>query len=315
MNFDVDKRTVYKCIHGSRAYGTNTENSDTDIKGIAIAPKEIILGFNVGFEQQELMAHNGHPNDKTIYSLQKFAKLASDCNPNIIEMLYVDDSDILFMDEFGAELRSVRDEFLSKRIKFTMSGYAFSQIKRMKTHRGWLLNPPSHQPTRQEFGLPETVKISQSDMGAYHSLIEQNGNIELPHDIVQLFCAEKAYQSAKMYYDQYENWKNTRNKARAELEAKSNFDTKHGAHVIRLMRMCKEVLSTGKVNVKRPDREELLAIRNGAWAYERLIEEAEKNEKECDELYKTSALKKEPDRNKLNNIIVDITERYLRKYG
>mgnify|MGYP001607055563 CR=1 FL=1 len=46
---------------------------------------------------------------------------------------------------------------------------------------------------------------------------------------------------------------------------------KHAMHLVRLMRMCKEILITCEVVVKRPDREELLAIRNGAWSYYKLI--------------------------------------------
>lgn len=72
---------------------------------------------------------------------------------------------------------------------------------------------------------------------------------------------------------------------------------------------------TGKVQVKRPDAEELLAVRFGKRSYDDLVGEAEQLEAECDELYKTSTLRKEPDRNKLDALIVDMTERYLRKHG
>ena len=38
------------------------------------------------------------------------------------------------------------------------------------------------------------------------------------------------------------------------------------------------VISTGELHVRRDDHEELLAIRNGAWGYQKLIDEAEKLE-------------------------------------
>ena len=40
---------------------------------------------------------------------------------------------------------------------------------------------------------------------------------------------------------------------------------KRGYHVVRLHLMCREVLTTGELLVRRPDAEELLAIRAGAW--------------------------------------------------
>ena len=36
----VNKNLIYKTIVGSKAYGIDTPESDTDIKGITIAPKE-----------------------------------------------------------------------------------------------------------------------------------------------------------------------------------------------------------------------------------------------------------------------------------
>lgn len=315
MNFDIDSRTIYKCIHGSHAYGTNIEGSDIDEKGICVPPKDVFLGFDCEFEQCERMVNKGYERDSTIYSIVKFAKLAVDCNPNIIEVLFVDDSDILYIDKWGECLRSLRDEFISKRVKYTFLGYSFSQIKRIKTHRKWLLDPPKVEPTRKDFGLPETMKISKGDIGAYDSLLENNNQIELPHDVVQLFCREKQYQQAKTYWDQYQNWKATRNQKRAVLEAKYGYDTKHGAHVVRLLRMCKEILESGKVIVKRHDAQELISIRNGTWSYDQLAEYSENIQKECDKLYVTSSIRHSPDRKKINKEIVSLVDDYLLENG
>jgi hypothetical protein len=89
-------------------------------------------------------------------------------------------------------------------------------------------------------------------------------------------------------------------------------NSKHGMHLVRLMKMCKEILETGKVQVKRPDREELLAIRNGAWSYEQLLAWAEAAEKEMDELYRSSPLPHAPDRKALDALCVELVEASLR---
>jgi predicted nucleotidyltransferase len=44
MKFDIKKATQYLVVHGSRAYGMNTENSDVDLKGFAVAPIEYYFG-------------------------------------------------------------------------------------------------------------------------------------------------------------------------------------------------------------------------------------------------------------------------------
>lgn len=315
MNFDIDARTILLVNHGSHAYGLNTPTSDRDYKGVCIEPKPFYYGFLHHFEQFEHMGSKTDGIDKVVYSLKKFASLAADCNPSIIEVLWVDDTDILMADQFGTQLRNIRRDFISKKARWTFSGYAIAQLKRIKTHRQWLLNPPKNVPTRGEFGLSETSKVSKSELGAYDAAQKDGIELELSKELLTVFTREKQWQSAKQHYEQYVNWTKTRNPARAEMEAKFGYDVKHGMHLCRLMRMCKEILVTGEVLVKRPDREELLAIRNGEWSYDRLIEFAEKAEAECAALYETSTLRKEPDRVKLDSDIVDMIDRYVGHYG
>ena len=315
MNFDVNARTILSVKHGSHAYGTNIATSDVDIKGICIEPLNHHLGFLHCFEQHERLASKGHDADLVIYSLKKFAKLAAECNPNIIEVLHVADDDVIYIDEFGERLRSLANDFLSTRARFTFAGYAHAQLKRIKTHRDWLLNPPKSPPDRKEFGLPDEVKASKSELGAFDATLEQGIEIELPKEVLTLFVREKQYQSAKMKWKQFEDWKVNRNCERAKLEAKFGYDTKHGMHLIRLLRMCKEILNDGKVHVKRHDAEELLRIRAGEWDYDRLIKEAESLDSECEALYKTSALPRESNRTKINAEIVQLTWDYCRAKG
>ncbi len=53
---------------------------------------------------------------------------------------------------------------------------------------------------------------------------------------------------------------------RKQLVLEHGYDSKNAAHLIRLLRMCVEFFQTGEMLVKRPDREELLAIKRGMWS-------------------------------------------------
>lgn len=156
---------IFECIAGSHAYGLNTEASDTDYRGVCIPPRNYFLGaFN--FNQ-----HEQKDPDRVIYGIKKFIKLAIDNNPNILEFLFMPEDCIIKTTPLWKQLEDNREEFLSKKVRFTYAGYAFSQIKRVKTHRNWLLNPPKEKPTREAFGLPIYEKLPVEIMGAITTVI------------------------------------------------------------------------------------------------------------------------------------------------
>jgi predicted nucleotidyltransferase len=349
MNTDwVEKNTILKCLAGSKAYGTNIESSDTDIRGICIPPSSYVLGSAFKFEQMECKG-----DDTVVYGIQKFVRLATDANPNILEFLFVDSH--LFLDKYGEQLVAARDLFLSKKAKHTYSGYAVAQLKKIESHRRWLLTPPSHEPTRAEFNLPEMRIATEDQYGAINALIKEKLDgweidteildeadkirfnekfesvltdiavtkemlpemaakaIGMDQNFIQLVVQEKKYRTKLIEWKQYQNWLETRNPTRAALEKKYGFDTKHGMHLVRLMRMCKEILAEGKLLVKRPDAEELLSIRNGAWTYAQLMEWAEKQKVELDQLYKTSTLRASPDVHAINALCQEIMKEFYKE--
>ena len=203
-----------------------------------------------------------------------------------------------------------RELFLSKKARFTFSGYANQQLKRIKGHKRWLLEPPTHRPTREEYGLPTDRKMSQSELGATQKLIDEG--VPLAEGVMQLFSKEQQFQSAKREWDHYQKWKRTRNEKRAKLEAEFGYDTKHAMHLVRLMRMCREILGEGKVYVRRPDADELLAIRKGAWTYDELIEWADKQDAEMAALYEASELPHKPRVNEIDTLCQELVEEALK---
>ena len=301
--FDVRKNTIYYARHGSHAYGTNIATSDEDFRGVAVAPKSHVIGFAHTFEQQETKG----PEDSVIFDLRKFMSLAAECNPNIIEVLFVDDSDVLECTKAGRLLLDNRELFLSKKARFTFSGYATSQLKRIRTHRSYLLSPPDHKPTREEFGLSTRHKITADMLGAMDKLVAEDAG-DVDPNVIELVQKEKQYKSAMAAWNSHEKWKRERNPARAETEAKYLYDTKHALHLVRLLRMCREILTGQGVKVRRPDAQELLAIRRGEWTYDELISWAEKEDQDMHFLYATSALRASIDTEKMNDLCVQVHE-------
>jgi hypothetical protein len=285
-----------------------TPESDLDLRGVVIPPLPYFLGFARNFEQAE-----SQEPDLVLYDIRKFFRLAAACNPSIIELLWTDPTDHYLVTPLGERLLAHRALFLSRKVKSTFSGYAAAQLKRINTHRRWLVHPPTHKPTRAEFGLPETTTLSVDILGAIEAVegAAEADVLGLPAHVMDIYRRERAYRNALREWRQYEHWKAQRNPKRAALEAKMGFDGKHAAHLVRLMRMCREILETGMVIVKRPDREELLAIRNGAWSYDQLIAWSEKEDRALEEVAEHSALPATPDSKRLDALCIGLVEEAL----
>lgn len=325
------ENTIFLTLHGSHAYGTNIATSDVDVKGIVIPP--LSTYFNATkeydpksrFEQVEMKDPDG-----VIYEIRKLFKLAGTCNPNIIEVLFTDESDWISVHPVGRHIIENKEIFLSKKAYFTFFGYAKSQLGRINGHYRWLKNPPKAPPVREDFGLgakpvlnPEqlaaAMKMIQDKMETWEinwELMEPAERIELQERLRTMLSEltlamdtrwvgaaklmgyddnfidhvqkENAFKQKAADWTSYLDWKQNRNPARAALEEKFGYDTKHGMHLVRLIRMCREILTTGKVIVKRPDAEELLAIRSGQVPYEELVEWAANQENELALVYQTS---------------------------
>lgn len=98
------------------------------------------------------------------------------------------------------------------------------------------------------------------------------------------------------------------NPVRAELIEKFGYDTKDAMHVVRLLRMGLEIIRGEGVKVKRPDAEELLAIRDGKWKLSDLLAYSESMHADLDILYEKSPLPMSPDKVKIDKLCQDLVQ-------
>lgn len=132
----LEKQTILLVDAGSTAYGTQLPTSDRDVKGICIPPIQYQLGLQT-FEQYQPTGDNSRVNteadtDITIYSLKKFMQLALNANPNVLEMLFTDEENILTCSPAGRTLLANRELFLSKQLIKSFGGFAIQLGKRLE---------------------------------------------------------------------------------------------------------------------------------------------------------------------------------------
>ena len=118
---------IFETVAGSQSYGTNTPESDRDIRGVFVQPLGDVLKY--GFVEQV----SDETNDVTFYELGRFIDLVIGNNPNIIELLAPPSDCIIYQDpKFKTLLQDNPSEFLSKRVRWTFSGYAMEQINKAR---------------------------------------------------------------------------------------------------------------------------------------------------------------------------------------
>lgn len=137
----AEPNTVLRATVGSRLYGVEIdETADRDEMGLCIEPPEYVIGLG-RFEQ---WVHRSKPDgqrsepvdlDLTVYGLRKWATLALNGNPTVIQLMFLPASAIL------ERVESVNVEVLapflaSRRAASAFLGYMTQQKQRLLGERG-----------------------------------------------------------------------------------------------------------------------------------------------------------------------------------
>ncbi|MGG8406073.1 nucleotidyltransferase domain-containing protein, partial [Streptomyces sp. 12297] len=121
----VRDHTVYACVMGSRAFGLATETSDTDRRGVYLAPTPLYWRF------EKPPAHvEGPLEEQFSWELERFCELALRANPNILECLH--SPLVTQVTPVGEELLSLRGAFLSRHAHTTFARYAAGQRRKLE---------------------------------------------------------------------------------------------------------------------------------------------------------------------------------------
>ena len=122
---DLYQYVIYRCVMGSRAYGLDHADSDTDRRGIYLPPADLHWSMAGVPEQLE-----NRETEETYWEIEKFIRLALKANPNILECLY--SPLVEYATPLAESLIDQREMFLSRLIYQTYNGYVMSQFKKLQ---------------------------------------------------------------------------------------------------------------------------------------------------------------------------------------
>jgi hypothetical protein len=332
---------LLECISGSKAYGLDTERSDTDIKGVYYLSKEQFYGL------EYIPQVSNETNDEVYYELGRFVELLLRNNPNILELLASPAHCVLYrhpiMDQLSPGM------FLSRLCKDTFAGYALTQVRKARGYKKKFVNPvdeqrkfvldfcfipqgasslPAKQWLQQHGYVQEHCGLSSiaHTKGVYALFYDADGSLQykgimsselvnevslssIPKDekaIGHLFFNQEGYSAYCREYREYWDWVEKRNEDRflGNVQHGKGYDAKSMMHTIRLLQVAAEILRDGILQVVRSNREELLAIKAGNYQYDELLALSNTLMQQIESAAQTSLLPAEPDREKIEKVLV-----------
>ena len=153
--------------------------------------------------------------------------------------------------------------------------------------------------------------VSNEETSNDVSLSSVEDKNELP--ICHIQFNKDGYSTHCREYREYLDYLKNRNTQRW-VDSKNHgqkIDSKNIMHLVRLLRMSREISEKGEFIIRRPDAEYLKSIRRGEVDLQEIIDWAEKEIKVIDELFKKSTLPENVDKKIMNDLLITIrTEIY-----
>lgn len=314
---------IYQCRGGSMAYDIHTPTSDVDIFGIYIPTLKQY--FNLQNVKECRLAKSyvklhGYIREceGTMYPIDKFFHLAAKCNTNVLELLFVPDNEIIYMNEFGHMLIENRKIFLSKRVKYTFTGYSSTQFQKLTTKKKVahmaLNNESPKQPVPLDF-LDE-VKLLKAQSKLKDKYKNKYPDLD-PSDIIEVdnYIDKGAYLSAlNEYKDLVKRIKvfKSFSTERRENYKVFGYDLKFAAHSLRVLFQGCDLLISGTfcTRLKEQERQLVKDIRVGKVSYDEFVELYTKESQRLDEVFLKSPLPEKPNWDAINDLLVKIVNKF-----
>ena len=261
---------------GSHLYGTNTPESDEDYVGVFLGNPEFYIGMKNVKEvdcsikdKDESGKNTKDAVDIKVYELRQFLKLAGDVNPNIVELLFAKNKDVVIFNtpEFE-EIQNNYHLFINRRVFDSFQGYARQQMKKGISKAENLSELKEFKNTLLTFNSDRTLAEFRVDLEKYGFKVDDKNvylkNLTFPLNYfvkkVEKMVEEKLHMASH----------------RAKMWEKYGYDTKFFMHLFRLLNEGEDLISKGKLEFPVREKEFLLDVRKGKFSLEELQKEAEK---------------------------------------
>ncbi|NDV93888.1 nucleotidyltransferase [Dysgonomonas sp. 521] len=339
---------LFECISGSKAYGLDTPTSDTDLKGVFYLPKDQFFGLDYVAQvsnetNDEVYYELGRFVDLLCRNNPNILEvLASpeDCilyKHPLMEKLHISTFlSKLCKDTFAGyahsqikKARGYKKKIVNPVEKerkdvldfcFILEGYSSVPVKEWLKNKGYAqegcgLSSIAH--TKGLYALFYDIDSKFSYKGIVHSPVANEVSLSSiqkgEKEIAYLSFNIEAYSLYCKEYKEYWDWVANRNEMRYQGNQQhgKNYDAKNIMHTIRLLQVAQEIFRDGKLNVKRPNRVQLLDIKSGKMEYDQLLVMADGLMQQIKRYAIDSDLQDIPDKDMAEKILVEIrTELY-----
>lgn len=262
---------IFECVFGSKLYGTDTPESDTDYKGVFLPePRQIIMGTKEVYHRDtgaKGSANTADDIDREYFSLKKFIQMASKGETAAIDMLHAPIDKVMTNSEIFQHLRNNRSDFYTTKMKAYL-GYVRKQASKygVKGSRLQELN------SVLSFIENRPVSLYGDDrLGGLVSGIPQSENliigkfVDPSHQIVYYYeVLGRKYLFGIRYSEFVEQIMRIKSEygARAE-KASSGIDWKAMSHAIRGAEQLLEIYTTGDLQFPLKNAEYIKLVKQG----------------------------------------------------
>ncbi|MBC2080547.1 nucleotidyltransferase [Listeria booriae] len=299
-NADLEN-IAYLVASGSHGYGTNIATSDLDLRGFLLEDEHYLLGLHT-FEQFE-----EKETDTVIFGAKKFIKLCAQSNPNVLELLGVEEEDILICSDTGRMVRDNVDLFLSKRVEQTFGNYAKAQLKRLQNA---LVRNDDSKGEKEALVLERlNTQIGRFD-GKYSDLDSNALNLRLENNEIVMDLNLQGYplRDFNGIYTDLQGIVRTFDKARSDDSQKELPRLyKHAMHLVRMLVTGRDILEgKGVITKRRAEHDLLMAIRSGEMTFDEIFECVAVLQLEFDRAAKETALPEQVDMKQIEELLISL---------
>ena len=173
----AERTTILRADVGSRGFGLSLPTSDQDEMGVCIEDYESYVRIEGKFEQH-IEHHQKGGVDVTIYSLEKFLRLALHGNPTILCLLFA--KNYVKVDARGQRLQELTPYLISRHWGKRFLGYMESQRQKLLGERGQKrVNRPELE---EAFGFDTKYAMHLLRLGIQGVEVMETGKMTIPFE-------------------------------------------------------------------------------------------------------------------------------------